>query len=396
MQVPAVSGPVVRPSSGRTEGHNLAMTLSPHSSFRRLGAVLSAILLSSLANAQSPTGRDPFAAPALPVDPAVSVMLGAPVCPIPQEPASGSVVAGLTGLRLIVDRSGAVVHASLARSSGVTRQHALQDEAVLRAFRQCRYEVIPQEGRIAPKQVDSRYLWLPRPTPAPADLRKSAQAGDANAEWTLSQLLLPEPAFAVEGDSWLDKASADGSVPAQRESGLRLLEKSTSKVDDARAAELIRRAADAGDAQAALEMARLFRDGRGVEASQAKYLDWLKRAARDAVPAMRMLGEAYRDGEGVPPDASLAARWLSEAAQWGDGAALRDMGDLWRQGSGLRADPALAWMAYRLAESVGVPSATAARQRIERSLPPADRERAAAAAQSWRVGQALPAALAQP
>jgi len=72
------------------------------------------------------------------------------------------------------------------------------------------------------------------------------------------------------------------------------------------------------------------------------------------------------------------------------------MGDLWRQGTGVRADPVLAWMACRLAESVGVPSATAARQRIERSLPLADRERATVAAQNWRVGQALPAAIAQP
>jgi TPR repeat protein len=108
-----------------------------------------------------------------------------------------------------------------------------------------------------------------------------------------------------------------------------------------------------------------------------------------------MLGEAYRDGEGIPPDASLAVRWLSEAAQWGDGTALREMGDLWRQGSGVRADPVLAWAAYRLAESVGVPSATAARQRIEGSLQLVDRERGAAVAQSWRVGQSLPDALAQ-
>jgi hypothetical protein len=376
-------------------GSNHPMPNPPHSTLRRVVAILSAIVLSSSANAQSPTGRDPFAAPALPVDPAVSVVLGPPVCPIPQEPASGSVVAGWTKLRLIADRSGSVVYASLDRPSGVTRQHALQDEAVLRAFRQCHYQVIPQAGRVAPKQVDSRYLWLPRPTPPLADLRKSAEAGDASAEWTLSQLLLPEPPFAVEGNSWLQKAAAGGNVPAQRELGLRILEYSTSKADDARAVELIRRAADSGDAQAMLEMARLYRDGRAVDASQEKYIDWLKRAARDAVPAMRMLGEAYRDGEGIPPDASLAVRWLSEAAQWGDGTALREMGDLWRQGSGVGADPVLAWAAYRLAESVGVPSATAARQRIEGSLQLVDRERGAAVAQSWRVGQSLPDALAQ-
>jgi TPR repeat protein len=144
-----------------------------------------------------------------------------------------------------------------------------------------------------------------------------------------------------------------------------------------------------------LELARLYRDGRAVEASQAKYIEWLKRAAHDAVPAMRMLGEAYRDGEAVPQDMTQAVRWLSESAQWGDGAALRDMGDLWRKGSGVHADPVLAWMAYRLAESVGVPSATAARQAMERALQAGDRERGLAAVQAWRVGQNVPDALAQ-
>jgi TPR repeat protein len=296
---------------------------------------------------------------------------------------------------LIVDRSGSVVYVSLERSSGVTRQHALQDEAVLRAFRQCRYQVIPQAGRVAPKQVDSRYLWLPRPTPPVAALRKSAEAGDANAQWTLSQMLLPEPDFAAEGSALLEKAASAGNVPAQRELGLRVLDSSTSKADEARAADLIRHAAEAGDPQAMLELARLYRDGRAVEASQAKYIEWLQRAAHDAVPAMRMLGEAYRDGEAVPQDTTSAVRWLSESAQWGDGAALRDMGDLWRKGNGVRADPVLAWMAYRLAESVGLPSGTAARQGMERALQAGDRERGIAAIQNWRVGEALPDALAQ-
>ncbi|HEX7639966.1 MAG TPA: hypothetical protein VF457_16330 [Burkholderiaceae bacterium] len=371
------------------------MPFTALSEFRKLVAGLSVAAVAGAVSAQSPASGDPFAAPPLPVDPTVSVMLGAPVCPIPKEPTSGGVVAGMTRLRLIVDRSGSVVYVSLERSSGVTRQHALQDEAVLRAFRQCRYQVIPQPGRVAPKQVDSRYLWLPRPTPPVDALRKSAAAGDANAQWILSQMLLPEPPFAAEGSSWLEKAATSGNVPAQRELGLRGLESSASKDDEARAAALIQRAADAGDPQAMLELARLYRDGRAVEASQAKYIEWLRRAAHDAVPAMRMLGEAYRDGEAVPEDMTQAAHWLSEAAQWGDGAALRDMGDLWRKGSGVRADPVLALVSYRLAESVGVPSGTAARQSMERVLGAGDRERGLAAAQAWRVGEPLPDALAK-
>ena len=368
------------------------MPIASHPVLRRLAVGLS-ITVAGVASAQSPPGPDPFAAPALPADPAVSVLLGAPACPIPQEPASGGVVTGMTTLRLIVDSSGSVVHASLERASGVTRQHALQDESVLRAFRRCRYQVIPQPGRIAPKQVDARYLWLPRPTPPMDALRKGAEAGDAMAQWTLSQVLLPEPRFAAEGRALLEKAAAVGNVAAQRELGLRVLDGATSKADEARAADLIRHSADGGDPQAMLELARLYRDGRAVDASQPKYLEWLQRAAHDAVPAMRMLGEAYRDGEAVPEDIDRAVHWLSESAQWGDGAALRAMGDLWRTGRGVPADPVLAWMAYRLAESVGVPSATAARQGMEGVLSADDRERAMAATERWRVGQPLPDAL---
>ena len=71
------------------------------------------------------------------------------------------------------------------------------------------------------------------------------------------------------------------------------------------------------------------------------------------------------------------------------------MGDLWRKGSGVRADPVLALVSYRLAESVGVPSGTAARQSMERVLGAGDRERGLAAAQAWRVGEPLPDALAK-
>src|SRR5205085_1493078 len=60
-----------------------------------------------------------------------------------------------------------------------------------------------------------------------------------------------------------------------------------------------------------------------------------KKAEAGDVQAATSLGVAYRDGDGVPADASKAAEWFRRAAEQGDAAAQNCLGVLYQTGSGV-------------------------------------------------------------
>ena len=99
--------------------------------------------------------------------------------------------------------------------------------------------------------------------------------------------------------------------------------------DRAAARRWYQRAADAGHAKAMVRLAMIHqkdaRDSYGVA------LQLLKVAAElgDA-GAMVSLGFSYREGDGVSPDLDEAARWFTRAAEAGDKHALVHVGRVWR------------------------------------------------------------------
>jgi len=79
-------------------------------------------------------------------------------------------------------------------------------------------------------------------------------------------------------------------------------------------------ASDHGDAQAAYELALLYRDGLGVTADAAKSFQLLQKAAdANYVPAMPMLSNAYADQK-TPVSPQRATYWATKAAEAGDSA----------------------------------------------------------------------------
>ncbi len=76
--------------------------------------------------------------------------------------------------------------------------------------------------------------------------------------------------------------------------------------------------AEAGDAEAQVALAGLYRDGLGPRADLAQAVRWYRRAAEqgDAVAQLN-LGDFYSRGEGVPRDLVQAHLWLSLAAAQG-------------------------------------------------------------------------------
>ena len=85
---------------------------------------------------------------------------------------------------------------------------------------------------------------------------------------------------------------------------------------------LYRRAAEAGAAQAQLDLALLLQTQARGAADLAASAGWLEKAAGAGnVTAMAELGRVLATGLGVPPDRAGALRWLDQAGTAGDAAA---------------------------------------------------------------------------
>jgi len=76
----------------------------------------------------------------------------------------------------------------------------------------------------------------------------------------------------------------------------------------------------------------------------AEAAPWLEQAAAAGLPAAQfLLGNACRDGEGVPADPAMALAWWEAAAEAEDAEALQALAQAWREGGlGLPRDEARA------------------------------------------------------
>lgn len=163
---------------------------------------------------------------------------------------------------------------------------------------------------------------------APADLaalRKAAEAGDAKAQFALSERY--RKADGVEADpraqlEWLTSAAKQGLPEAERtlanlygELGL------GDKVPNAYRlyAEWMAKAARHGDLEAKLEMAAMLRDGwdkAGVRQDKAAALAlWREAAALGSVFGEIQVGRCYENGDAVERDRAQAAAWYRKAIE---------------------------------------------------------------------------------
>jgi hypothetical protein len=107
------------------------------------------------------------------------------------------------------------------------------------------------------------------------------------------------------------------------------------KKDYARSAELFRKAADAGEAEAMDALGLSYAKGEGVEKDPAAAVEWFKKAAALGDPSgMTDLGYSYQLGLGVARDYREALKWYTQGAMRGNRAALNNLGLMYEKGSG--------------------------------------------------------------
>lgn len=130
------------------------------------------------------------------------------------------------------------------------------------------------------------------------------------------------------------------------------LSQCVEKDDPARAAKLLREAADSGHPAAAELLGRACLEAKPPQADCA--WDRLTVAAAAGRPsAQSVLAWMYAQGVGGRSDPARAARLYLQAAHAGDASAQNNAGELYETGRGVKADPALALAMYRKAAEAG-------------------------------------------
>jgi TPR repeat protein len=105
--------------------------------------------------------------------------------------------------------------------------------------------------------------------------------------------------------------------------------------------------AEAGDADAQVQLGTAYAAGDGVAEDDALAVKWFRTAAEKGSAAGEYsLGEMYLTGRGVSSDLAEAAKWVKRAAEHGDARGQFNLAVMYAQGQGVpkNADEAAVWM----------------------------------------------------
>ena len=132
-------------------------------------------------------------------------------------------------------------------------------------------------------------------------------------------------------------------------------EEKTAKTEEAAEAEkTIQDRAEAGDADAQLQLGHLYESGEGVPRDYAEAAKWYRKAAEQGIAEAQLyLGCSYATGRGVPEDSAEHLKWIRKAAQQGLADAQVQLGLLHEIGQEVPKDFSEAYMWFNLAATGG-------------------------------------------
>jgi hypothetical protein len=181
-------------------------------------------------------------------------------------------------------------------------------------------------------------------------LARMAQQGGGAAEFALGVLALHgvfEPPGVETACRHFGAALAKGHAGARFR-----VSQCLEKDDPARAAALLREAADSGHPAAAELLGRACLEANPPQAACA-YERLTGAAAAGRPSAQSVLAWMYAQGVGGKADPARAARLYLQAARAGDATAQNNAGELYETGRGVKPDPKLALDWYRKAAEAG-------------------------------------------
>jgi len=243
------------------------------------------------------------------------------------------------------------------------------------------------------KAVQEEFKAVDGPARTASQWRALAEAGDADAQFSLAQML--EDGRDIQGDfeeavRWYKRAANQGHVGALwhlsvcYQSGLGV------EPNEVKALELLQEAANGGNSDAQLQLGwqfffgifvsenkqkafqyfrkaseqwnlnalvwqgHCYQHGAGVVSDKRKACDLYRKAADlGVVNAQFKLGMMYLSGQGVEPCSVEAARWLALAAKYNHTGALVELGRMYAAGNGVEQSNQQADIYFRRAAELG-------------------------------------------
>jgi uncharacterized protein len=221
-----------------------------------------------------------------------------------------------------------------------------------------------------------------------AEFLRLAQTGDSNAETALG--ILYDDGHGVPKDQraavmWYRKAAEAGNPQAQLNLGIHYEQGQGVEQDYAAALDWYRKAAEPGYAPAQVALGSMYYRGRGVAQDKKQANAWFQRAAElGNASAQQNLANAFYFGDGAEINYAEAFKLYQQAAAQGYGDSQYNLGVMYEKGQGVPKDGAKAYFWWLLASAREVQDAARNKDRIERSLTPAQRAEAQTAARQWK------------
>jgi hypothetical protein len=156
--------------------------------------------------------------------------------------------------------------------------------------------------------------------------------------------------------------------------------------DEAKAASLLREAAERGSPDAAFQLGLLYQRGAGVPQHDGIGLEWLEKAAALGHGEAQLLaGQAYATGRGTPKDLAWAARWYGKAADQGIAPAQHLLGIAYASGQGLPRDRVAAYSWLSLAAAQKDENAARERAALAKKMTKTEIAAANARVRQWKA-----------
>jgi TPR repeat protein len=168
------------------------------------------------------------------------------------------------------------------------------------------------------------------------------------------------PANARLSFDWMRKAADAGYAQAYLDVGAAYANGVVVARDDAEALRLWRKGAALGDIHCASLAGGFLVSGRGAPRDVQQGVALLTRAAEAQEPdpsAQAILGRIYLDGDGVPQDYVKARHWLEKASAVEDSSALHNLALIYDRGNGVAVDKRKAVSLYERAAAKRNPQA---------------------------------------
>lgn len=237
----------------------------------------------------------------------------------------------------------------------------------------------------APDSVEA-VIATQQATPSTIDATLSAPAADAASTTAI-------PSIPTEaGPEPLRDAAANGDSKALFEIGNRYMDGRGVTSDFAKAAEWYNLAAERGFAPAQYRIGNFYEKGLGLTRDLAKAKTYYQLAAEQGnASAMHNLAVLFAAGvDGAAPDNEAAARWFTQAAEFGVKDSQFNLGILSAKGVGLPQNLEESYKWFALAANAGDKDAAQKRDDVAKAMSPEQLERAKAAAELWKPKQLNP------